>query len=71
MPESYSLHFIYSEKEKDKTIVVCSDGFGGKVAWATYNRSADIIGKKIEMDEDEKLFLEAYYPRLLEAIDSL
>lgn len=69
VPPSYSLHFL-TKPEKKETIIVASDGFGGTIAWARIPQQIEVVGGEMEIDNNEKQYLQERYPALLEAINN-
>ena len=69
-PPSYSINLIRSE-DGSKTIIACTDSFGGGLSWATTNERLDLVGKDRILESDEQMFLARNYPVLLAEINNL
>ena len=70
LPPSYFISLLVDEKNKDKSIIICADGFGGGIAWATLDFIPKLIGGELEVNKDEMDYLKSKYPILYEAINN-
>lgn len=70
IPPSYFISLV-ENPDKDDCIIVCADGFGGGMSWARLDKKPNLIGKELDISEEEKQFLKLRYPTLYEAITNL
>ncbi|MCW3120979.1 MAG: hypothetical protein JWQ38_471 [Flavipsychrobacter sp.] len=69
-PPSYSINLI-KNKGETKTIIVCTDSFGGGVSYAIHDGNIVVSGNERVLGADEIVFIKTRHPRLLREIEAL
>lgn len=71
IPSAYSINVLENDS-RTRTIICCSDSFGGGIAYAKYEGRIELEGKDypVVLDHDEREYLKMNYPVLLQEIES-